>query len=267
MRATLILLIFLFSFLRAHAESRAADFASSPDLSLHRNQFYAAPEVYQLKRTKKGGGKQKGVPFAIRLGYDRLKRYGWYWGVEGSSSWGSLHGHSGSGIKNRSRFSDCWMEGRGGYTFQQKEGSQASLTPFVGLGYLEEKNHFTSPSHLKIHFKTKCPFATAGFLFWMKLNCAFELGFNFKARYPLDPECKITHDKAHDNFSQLIKERIQYRIDLPLTYRLNDEGSLAVAIAPFWENRAYGTRLNYPFDFLKTEFQFWGVSLQFFKRF
>lgn len=231
------------------------------DLLLHRNQFYVGPEMTHLERTKKGGARQDGSPIGVRGGYDRLKRYGWYIGLEGDYCWGKLQGHSIGEQKIRSNFSSWWGEGRFGYTFQQKCGWKASFTPFIGGGYLEEENFFISPSPISIHFKTKTPFACGGFLFWVPIYKNLEVGLNFKARFPLDLKCEVTHDPLHDDFEQLISERVQYRIDLPFTYRFSDSDNFAITFSPYWETRLYGSRINYPFDFLKTKFNFWGASL------
>lgn len=232
------------------------------DLYLRRNQFYLGPQWCHLTRTKEGGTKQQGSLVGIQIGYDRLKRYGWYWGAEGLYAQCVLKGHSGAGGKIRSRFMDGWIEGRFGYTFQQKENRQLALTPYAGVGYQAERNNFSDPSPLHVHFKTRFTYAAVGFLSRMHLCRQVEVGCNFKAKFPLTPKCKVTHDRPHPSIDQNIKERWHYRIELPLTYQLREAGCFAISAVPFFEFRQYGYHPNFPFDFLKTQLNFWGVTLQ-----
>ena len=50
---------------------------AADDLSLDRNQFSIGPEWYRVERIKEGGTKQSGNLFGVRIGYDRLIRWGW----------------------------------------------------------------------------------------------------------------------------------------------------------------------------------------------
>lgn len=231
------------------------------DVSLKRRQLYAGPEWYHLWRTKKGGTKQQGNMVGVRYGYDRLKRYGWYWGCEALYAEGTLKGQLGDDAKLHSHATDMSVEGRIGYTFQQKDCLQLSFTPFVGGGYAVEKNYFKDPSPLPLHFLTHYPFAMAGFLSWMHLCDRVELGLNFKARFPVDPKCRVTNDPRFPPVTQVVGERLHYRIDLPLTYRVTCDGANALSLVPFYESRYYGSRMNYPFDYFKTKLSSWGLSL------
>lgn len=231
------------------------------DLDLDRNQYYIAPEWYRVKREKKGGAVQDGNLWGVRIGCDRLKRYSWYAGAEASYAYGHLNGHVGSGDKITSHFTDALLEGRFGYTFQQKCGWKAALTPFVGIGYLMEKNHFVKPSELHIHFQTHCPYAATGFLSRVYLWEQFEAGLNLKVRFPFEPRCHTSHDEDHENCIQNIKERIQYRIELPFTYRFSCDGPWAVSLTPFFEYRRYGSHPNFPFNFFRTKFTIWGAMV------
>lgn len=231
------------------------------DLDLHRNQFALGLESYYLKRTKKGGAKQDGNPAGIHASYDRLKRYGWYIGANATASWGILKGENASGMNLHSDFTTKWAEGRFGYTFQQKESMHASFTPYVGGGYLAETNNFISPTPRTIHFKTKFPYVVGGFLFWSHPFENWEIGLNAFIRYPLEPKCYVSHDDESNNFKQLIDEKLHYRAELPVSYRLDETGQTAITLSPFFESREYGTRINYPTDFTKTKFSFWGATL------
>lgn len=237
------------------------------DINLNRHQFFIGPEYYYMERTKAGGTKQEGNMIGVRVGYDRLKRYGWYWGADALYAYGKLSGHSGDDFKIRSEVTDMSIEGRLGYTFQQKTCLQLAFTPFVGIGGFEQRNNFIHPSPLHVHFKTRYPYATAGFLSWAHLWGNFEGGLNFKVRFPFDPKCHVSNDEAHDPVSQVIKERVQYRIEVPITYASCFCGShVAISLSPFYEYRCYGGHPNFPFDFIKTEYKLWGATLEFMYR-
>lgn len=237
------------------------------DLNLNRHQLYIGPEYYYMERAKEGGTKQEGNMIGVRVGYDRLKRYGWYWGADALYTVGKLSGHGGEGHKIRSEVTDMSIEGRLGYTFQQKCGFQLAFTPYVGVGGFEQRNNFIHPSPLHVHFKTHYPCASAGFLSWAQLCGNFEGGLNFKVRLPFDPKCKVSNDDDHDPVSQVIKERLQYRVEVPVTYATCFCGNnVAMSLSPFYEYRCYGGHPNFPFDFIKTEYKLWGATLEFMYR-
>lgn len=232
------------------------------DLSLRRHQFSIGPEIYHLERERKGGTRQSGTLYGINMGYDRLKRYGWYWGIEASYAKGTLKGHTGTDAKISSKFTDQWLEARFGYTFQQKDCLELAFTPFAGIGYAQENNNFKHPSPLPIHFRTRFGFATWGFLSWAHVLEKWEVGLNFHMRIPYDPECRASHDPSHDPVTQKIGERLQYRVELPITYRAFCNERFVLTLDPFYEYRLYGTHVNYPFDYFKTNLRLWGAILK-----
>lgn len=245
----------------------------SGELSLNRRQVYVGPDWYHVSRTKKGGAKQSGNLFGIRLGYDRFKRYGWYFGEEIRYAKGTLKGHLATGEKLNSQLTDCLVEGRLGYTFQQKRGIQLSFTPFLGIGYFNEQNNFSNSSLIPIHCRTHFTYGALGFFSWAHY-CNFELGLNFTARLPYEPKCRVSNDPNHDSVTQNIKQQVQYRVELPLSYRPSDCfigrylrcGEGVISLVPYYEYRHYGAHPNYPFNFIKTEFQIWGATLEFIYR-
>jgi hypothetical protein len=243
-----------------------ASMAYGDDVSLNRHQFSFGPQVFGLKRERKGGSWQEGVCGGVIAEYQRLKRYGWYVGLAGSlaTTWNGsrLQGRAGNEAKLKSSFSDVWVEGRFGYTFQQACGKQASLTPFIGGGYLWETNRFRAPSPLLLHFKTTSPYVLGGFLFWIHVQEAWEVGFNVKIRYPLEPRCSLSHDPNLSSKRQNIRERIHTRLELPITYRIVESGRVALSCVPFYERRRYGSHPNYPIHYLKTELSLWGVAFE-----
>lgn len=259
MRKLSHILFLVFLQLSSFAYSQGCDC----DLWLNRQQGSIGPEWYHVKREKKGGVEQNGNVWGFYFSYDRLKRYGWYWGIEGNYAIGTLRGHAEESGKLSSKFTDAWAEGHFGYTFQQKECPYFSFTPYIGIGYLSEKNNFDRSSILPIHFNIYFPYASAGFLSWIQVWDDFELGLNFKAKFPYEPKCQVTNDPDNDSITQNIDPKFQYRIDLPLTYRFSCDDRMAITADPFFEYRHYGHNVNFPFDFIDTKMNFWGLIIEF----
>lgn len=224
-------------------------------------QLYLGPEIYQVYRTRSKGSTQDGLLYGVKGGYDRVKRYKIYYGFEALYASGVLCGESAGGDLVRSRFSDNYVEGRLGYTFQSKCQFQPSFTPFAGVGYFVEKNNCIYPRELPFHFKTTYLYAAAGFLSKISLSYNFDLGFNFKLKFPYDATCKVSNDPAEENSKQSINEKFQYRFELPLSYQPT-ESRLRVSLVPFYEYREYGYHPNFPYDFLKTRLGLYGAQLK-----
>ena len=237
------------------------------DLTLNRQQVSLGPQWIHVNRAKEGGTKQSGDLFGGYFTYDRLKRYGWYLGAEASYAKGSLKGSVDEGGHLHSTFTDVWAEGRFGYTLQKKEGNRFAFTPFVGFGYAMEKNNFNKSSPLAIHFKTHFYYISTGFLASMHFCDNFDCGVLFRARISYDPKCKVSHDPENESVSQKIGEKVQYRIELPITYHIPCHDQLAVTMYPFYEYRPYGEHVNFPFDFIKTTLNLWGASANLVYRF
>lgn len=224
------------------------------------HRIYVGPEAYYLRRDREGGTRQEGGVYGARAGYDYIKRYCFYVGGEAAYGRGRLHGHSGTGHRLKSTFIDASIEGRVGYTFQQKEGCRFAFTPFVGGGYIVEKNNFIHPTPITVHFRTECSYVTAGFLSSMTCSPCFDIGINFKAKYMIDARNQVSHDADSDVHKMLIKNEMHYRVDLPLTYYLCSD--FALSLVPFYEYRHYGNQANFPFDFLDTQLNMYGVTLK-----
>lgn len=144
----------------------------------------------------------------------------------------------------------------------------AAITPYVGYGYFSEVNKFVHPSPLPIKFTTEYNYFAYGFLSSVYINSWLTVGLNARFRAPWQPRCKVSDDPDFDNLRQRIGECFQYRIEVPLTYTGHLICNwLEVAIVPFYEQRFYGKRENFPFDFLKTNYNIYGANLQFIFRF
>jgi len=227
------------------------------------NQLALGPEIYYVQRSKEGGTRQGGTLYGARLSYHRIKRCGWYLGGDALYATGTLSGKSGADDTIRSTFTDKYVEGRVGYTFQQKCGYELAFTPFLGYGYFWETNNFRSPSPITVHFENQFSYVPVGFLSHMYLNDNLGLGLNFTTRFLLEHEIKVTHDELFGDGELHYKEKNQYRVELPITYDFCFYERLwRVSFEPFFEYRQYGHLANFPFDFLETKFRVYGANLQ-----
>lgn len=233
---------------------------------------YIGPEIYYVKRMKEGGSTQGGTLYGVRLGYDRVRRYKFYWGIDALWAQGTLKGNrkretlQGESFKEhlKSEFTDINVEARAGYTFQSKNWRCASFTPFAGLGYFWERNCYQHPSPLQVHFKNTFSYLTIGFLSQVFVTPSWSVGLNFKVRYLLEGEQKVEHDPEYGHLTQHYEEKPQYRTELPVTYFYCWEcRRLAVSLVPFFEYRPYGHRANFPFDFLEIKLKLYGATLKF----
>ncbi|MFI0434537.1 MAG: hypothetical protein ACH350_02260 [Parachlamydiaceae bacterium] len=226
-------------------------------------QTYAGPEIYSVERAKEGGARQSGTLYGVRLGFDHIRRYKLYWGLDALWAKGALKGSS-KDHRIKSTLTDTNIEARFGYTFQSKSWRCASFTPFVGLGYFWENNCFEHPSPLPIHFKNHFSYLPFGFLSQFSLSKNVSVGVNVKIRFLIESKVEASHDPEHEDCTQYYDESLQYRFELPLSYfTCYKKKSLACCFVPFYEYRPYGYRSNYPFDFLETKFNIYGATFKF----
>lgn len=235
-------------------------------LPLPQHQFYIGPEIYFAHRDKAGRDKrtkQNGWMFGGRAGYDRIKRCRIYWGVDGLYANGTLKSHKSHGTKVKIDFTDENIEGRLGYTFQKKTGWMPTFVPYVGYGYYRETSKFKRPSPILFKQRVTFDYVAAGFLSQLYVHPLWIAGVNFKARFLFNSECKISDDPDYEDFTQNIEHKVQYRVELPVTYRLKCWcDRLAVSLVPFYEYRHYGEHINFPFDFKDVRFNFYGFDLR-----
>ena len=229
----------------------------------NRRRVYIGPEIYHLKRSRAGGTHQNGWMYGVRAGYDKVQKCTVYWGIDALYAKGTLHGKTGKGSKIKSRFTDENIEGRAGFTFQGNCLMRASFTPFIGIGYFSEKNNFVDPSPIPVHFNTRFGYGVVGFLSNLPWTERFETGLNFKARYPFEPRCRISHDPENDDTTLNVKEKWQFRVELPITYNCTCCDLFALTLSPFYEYRLYGKHLNFPSNFLRTQYQIYGITFEF----
>lgn len=232
-----------------------------------RHQIFIGPEIYGVKRSREGGTEQTGILYGVRAGYDYIRRYAFYWGIDGLYASGALTGENGENQKIKSQLTDSNIEGRFGYNFQSKSCLSASFIPFIGVGYFWENNDYKHPSPLKVKFENSFFYVPVGFLSRIFVNPQLSIGLNFKARFIIEGKTKVSNDSELEleegDLTLHYEEKTQYRVDLPVSYYfcwLNKPVSFAVS--PFYEYRQYGHRANFPFDFLETEFNIYGVTVR-----
>ena len=226
------------------------------------------PEIYRVNRDRDGRAKQKGNSAGIRATYDHIKRYRLYLGAQLFYGTGILRGHTNGDDKIRSRYTEKQIEGNVGYTFQTKCFPHVSFTPFTGYGYFRDVTKFSPPSALKVKFTTQFRYISFGFLSSAYVLPYMTVGINARFKWPWQTRCKVTDDPDFDTIRQIVDDQLHYRIEIPVTYFgcfLRDH--FEFAIVPFFEQRRYGARENFPFDFFKTTFTLYGANLQLIYRF
>ena len=187
--------------------------------------------------------------YGVRINMDRVKRYKYYWGADFLWAKGTLHGN-GTGSRLKSTLTDENIEARFGYTFGAKRWRCASITPFVGLGYFIEKNHYEHPSPLKVHFKNTFGYVPVGFLSQVFIFPNLSVGCNFKVRFLFDAINKVSNDPDYKSFYQNYEQKLQYRVEIPIDYFFTYlDKPFGISLAPFYEYRSYGHSVNFPFDF------------------
>lgn len=230
--------------------------------------FSVGPEIYHIHRVREGGSTQSGWMYGVRLSYNMIKRYKLYWGAELLWAKGQLTGRSGAGAKLKSNFTDENLEGRLGYTFQCKSCLQPYFTPFVGYGVFRETNNYIDPSPMQIHFQNRYKYFVVGFLSGISPWPEWIIGINFKAMPMWEAKCRVSNDTQYQTQSMLIKDEINYRVELPIIYLLCFCGQqFDLRFVPFYESRHYGKRENFPFDFLDTKLRIFGADFQISYRF
>lgn len=220
------------------------------------------PEIYSVHRTKKQGAKQEGTLYGFRATVEHWLPSKYYWGVDFLWAKGELKGHS-EEVVLKSTMIDQNLEVRFGYTFACRIFPSVLFTPFAGVGSFCEQNNYKNPSPLKVHFKNAFGYVPLGFLFRYFFNPSLSLGCNFKARYLFQSSNKVSKDPDYGVLLQHYKENWQYRLELPCSYSfLFGCRPCSLIISPFYEYRSYGYQVNFPFDFIETKFNLYGLNIK-----
>lgn len=224
------------------------------------NYVWISPEVYNVHRTRQGGTRQNGWAGGVRLGYDRIKDWGFYWGADTSWAQGPLKGRSGGHDRIKSTLTDISVEGRAGFTFSHPCVPAVFFTPYAGYGYFQETNDFRAPSPVPAKFRIQYRYAAFGGILFKQFSAQWGAGVNFKCRWMIDGDCRVTNDPDFNSLTMKVEEKPQYRLELPVVYY---PGCLPFfCLSPFYEYRQYGEHPNFPFDFMETKLQVLGISLK-----
>lgn len=224
------------------------------------NYLWVGPEVYYVKRTRQGGSRQDGWPLGVRVGYDRIKDWGFYWGGDALWAQGTLFGRAGDNASLKSRFTDISLEGRIGYTFSLLCLPSVIFTPYAGYGVFQETNNFKDYSPVTAKFRIRYNYGAVGALLYKQFTEKAGAGVNFKCRWMIDGKCHVTEDPDYNELTMAIGTLPQYRIEIPMTYQ--PDCYPIFCLSPFFEYRQYGEQPNFPFDFMETKLKVAGVNLK-----
>lgn len=217
-----------------------------------------APQIYQIKRVREGGTKQKGPLYGARALLEHQLPYTPYWAIEGSWAEGTLRGVSAAGLPLKSHMMESIAEARLGWTF----GSRLTFTPFLGLGYYEGENRFIAPSAIHVQFTDTFFYSTAGFQtrYWMNMQCS--LGANVRVQQMHRGKNRTSNDPGSPSRSIHMQNKIHWIFELPLeTYSCLYGRVVEMGVTPFYQMRHFGGREGIDYDFLDTKYYVLGVRL------
>ncbi len=192
--------------------------------------------------------------------YDRVLGNALYVGGHWMRSKGTLNGHSGSGAEIRSRVFETEAEGRLGYTFQPCWDFNPLIIPFIGYGHFIEKSTYLEPSPLLLQIRNEFDYFAYGFITTCTL-CDFTFGINFTAKYSINGKSKVTRDPSFNDSTLVMGAKMQYALELPIIYNVHSWDALNASLVPFYRYRHYGEHENFPFDFMDTQFNIFGIKL------
>jgi len=221
----------------------------------------AGTEIYRFVRNREGGTFQDGPLKGVRIGFDRIKRYGIYLGADYFYGEGDINGKTATGRQLCSNLRDNIVEIRLGFTFQQDTKQTPFFTPFAGWGYFHEVNEFFPPSPLPCTFTDTFHYVVAGFLSGINFTPLISMGVNFKLKFMQDAKSVVSDDPVYDTVTLMIKDEILARLDLPFYYHPKILLRLGIELAPFFEYRHFGGREGFPFNFKDTKFYLYGARI------
>ncbi len=220
------------------------------------------PEVYSMHRNRANGSKQHGWLWGVHAIFERERENALYWGVEGRWAEGDLDGHLANAMKLHSRLSEGDIEGRVGFFGSFTYGYPIAIIPFVGGGYYWGTNDFHHPSPMRVKFHDRYSFWSVGFLTKITLTPCLQTGLRFFARRMGHGYTHVSDDPEFSSVNIEMNNKWHFLIDIPIIYSFTlCEKTFGININPFFEYRRLGGRENFPFDFIDTQFQNWGVRL------
>jgi hypothetical protein len=217
------------------------------------------PELYSMQRIREGGSHQSGRIDAGYVCIERIKPCSWYLGADFLYGKGILKGSNAVGALIKLHLTDQIAEARLGYMLQQIAFCGPYYIPFCGYGYFCERSHFIFPSPNLVTFRDSFQFIVAGFLSGVNFSPLLSMGINFKMRFMLNGQSQVTDDALAEDITLIMKNEMQVRLDLPITYRPKPNLGIGFQIDPFYEFRHFGGRFGYPFNFKDTRLYLYGA--------
>ena len=226
------------------------------------SKFLLGPEIYHVHRVKKGCGSQDGTALGFRGSIEaNFERHG-FLATNFLVSSAHLSGKN-SDSALQSKFINNYLEIVAGYNFFFNcFACEFKLTPFFGYGSMWENNSFKQKKPIRISFRNQLIYFPLGFHFVYKINDRYSTGVTALLRYIWDGAVQVK-DPFYKKLVQRYEEHPQYRLEAFLNFCIElCKKNVDLSSSIFYEYRHYGSAINFPFDFIDTKFEFWGINLK-----
>jgi len=220
------------------------------------HRFTGFAETGYFKRKRDGGSSQSGALFGYGAEYESLKDSGFY--LYGKAYWaqGTLTGDSGEDhIKLRYNSEEYY--GRIGYSLCF---CKWVFAPFIGGGGAKLKNHFIDPSPLQVRMNIQFPYALAGLKIEWQRTDDLQFYTSFQLKKPYEPKCTIKDDPDFFDVHQTVKEKLQADFEVGIRKNwLCMPIAIGGQVAFFYQYNHFGREENFPFNFLETTYNYFGL--------
>lgn len=229
--------------------------------------------LYGKATMKQGSVKNDGWLYGIHGNYDLINYNTFYFGAEIGYKFGDLKGKV-SNIeelqinidnlivenKTKSKYSDLWSEFRAGFTFGGLNYTGGFVTPYLLVGYEQEKDNFVSPSPIEIKHKLTYGYFGGGLLSLLRVSNQMTIGANVKFKWMFNATQKTGGDPYIENKEISCANCFHWSLEIPVNYLVCQ--NMFVGLAPFYEYKNYD---KHKFEWLgkeKATFHMWGGLLQ-----
>ncbi len=151
----------------------------------------------------------------LHQGYERIKNDSLYWGLEAWVSCLLNHNHKRNDLLNG--------EVRMGYNFFYN--GRDHLTPFAGVGFIQNYHIKHHHHHYHVHHKTGVLYGALGFLYDHAFTSVFNLGLNAKGLLG-----GPVHDKHHGRWGSPV---VGADVSIPITFRFGRNRHWDFRVEPF----------------------------------
>lgn len=214
-----------------------------------------------MHRNRASGTYQSGRIDGIRATLQRIKPCSIYAAADYLFATGDLKGTNSRDFPIHSTLTDQIFEVRLGYCLQSQKAPDSFFVPFGGWGLFQEINDHYLPTPIPYTFTDQFHYIVVGFLSGIDLLPYLNVGINFKTMFMEGALSKITDDPDFDDTTVMIRNVPYFRLELPCILRLCGNWPFSgFKITPFYEYRHFGGRAGYPFDFIDTTFNLFGLS-------